>query len=209
MPRVDILFSQLKKWTINSVFVQGIMQQFTQFFWLQRTLFHTRNSRPPNYEGTTSSAEGVAWTIPDGSMPWGAWTARARSTLLAALIFRARAGNLQGPYCISNNSLLLLGPEQVDLLVDWTSISTPWTLCLSRKGDIIQCFETIRGVWAYHSAGSWRICEATGGWYFQLLPETISIMPCLGNLFSQLQKWTIDSVFVWGIMQQFTQVFWL
>ena len=43
------------------------------------------------------------------------------------------------------------------------------------KGDIIQCFETIRGVWAYHSAGSWRVCEATGWYFFQLLPETISL----------------------------------
>ena len=32
MPCVDILFSQLQKRTIDSVFVQGIMQQFTQFF---------------------------------------------------------------------------------------------------------------------------------------------------------------------------------
>ena len=35
---------------------------------------------------------GVACGSPDGSMPRGAWTARARPTLLAALI-RARAGN--------------------------------------------------------------------------------------------------------------------
>ena len=35
---------------------------------------------------------GVACISPDGSMPRGAWTARARPTLLAALI-RARAGN--------------------------------------------------------------------------------------------------------------------
>ena len=32
IPPVDIFFSQLQKQTINSVFVQGIMQQFTQFF---------------------------------------------------------------------------------------------------------------------------------------------------------------------------------
>ena len=38
------------------------------------------------------------------------------------------------------------------------------------KGDIIQCFETIREVWAYYSAGSWRVCDTTGQWYFQLLP---------------------------------------
>ena len=86
MPHVDILFSQLQKQTIDSVFVQGIMQQFTQFFWLQRTLLNISSHRPPNYKGTTSSAEGVAWTSPDGSMPRHAWTARARSALLAVLI---------------------------------------------------------------------------------------------------------------------------
>ena len=34
------------------------------------------------------------------------WPVRARSSLLAALI-RARAGNLQGPYCFSNDSLFI------------------------------------------------------------------------------------------------------
>ena len=46
-------FSQLQKRTIDSVFVQGIMQQYTQFFFFfflrQRTLFNTSGSRPPNY----------------------------------------------------------------------------------------------------------------------------------------------------------------
>ena len=83
------------------------------------------------------------------------------------------------------------------------------------KGDIIQCFETIRGVWAYHCGGSWRVCEATGGWlwasswnYFIALclvwtfssasfrsgqsTQTV-FMPRVDILFSQLQKWTIDS----------------
>ena len=36
--------------------------------------------------GTTSSMEGVAWTSPNGSMPWHAWTVRAQSSLLANLI---------------------------------------------------------------------------------------------------------------------------
>ena len=75
--------------------------------------------------------------------------------------------------------------------------------------DIIQCFETIRGVWAYHSAGSLRVCAATGRWYFQLLPETISLHYASCGHFLQLEKQTIDSVFVRGIMQQFTQFFWL
>ena len=86
MPCVDIFFSQLKKWTINSVFVQGIMQQYTHFFWLQHTLFNISGSRPPNYKGTASSLQGIACRSPDGSMPQSAWTARARSMLLAALI---------------------------------------------------------------------------------------------------------------------------
>ena len=86
MPRGDIFFSQIEKRIIVSVFVRGIMQQFTQFFWLQHTLFNISNSMQPNYKGTTSSAEGVAWTSPDSSIPWRAWTARARSSLLAALI---------------------------------------------------------------------------------------------------------------------------
>ena len=41
MTCVDILFSQLQKRIINSVFVQGIMQQLTQFFWLQCTLLNS------------------------------------------------------------------------------------------------------------------------------------------------------------------------
>ena len=60
------------------------------------------------------------------------------------------------------------------------------------KGDIIHCFETIRGVWAYHCAGSWRVCEAIGGFFLKLFHSIMDI------LFSQLQKQTIDSVFVWG-----------
>ena len=68
MPCVHILFNQLQRRTINSVFVEDIMQQFTQFFWLQGTLFHTGNSRPPNYKAMTSSAAGVAWACPDCSM---------------------------------------------------------------------------------------------------------------------------------------------
>ena len=58
MPRVHILFSQLQRQTINLVFVWEIMQQLTQFFWCQRTLFHISNSRPLNYGEKTSSAEG-------------------------------------------------------------------------------------------------------------------------------------------------------
>ena len=84
--RVDIFFSQLQKRTINSVFVRGIMQQYTHFFWLQHTLFNTSGSRPPNYKGTASSSQGIACRSPDSSMPQGARTARAHSTLLAALI---------------------------------------------------------------------------------------------------------------------------
>ena len=88
MPCVEILLSQLQKRTIDSVFVWGIMPQYTQFFWLQHTLFHMGSSRPPNYKGTTSSAE---LTSPEGSKPRLKWTARARSLLLAALI-RTRTG---------------------------------------------------------------------------------------------------------------------
>ena len=51
--------------------------------------------------------------------------------------------------------------------------------------DIIQCFETIRGVLAYHSAESSRICVSTGRWYFQLLPETISLHYALCGHFLQ------------------------
>ena len=85
MPRVDIFFSQLQKRTIDSVFVWGIMQQYTQFFWLQHTLFSTSGSRPLNYKGTASSLEGVVSRSPDGSMPRRVWTARARSLPPAAL----------------------------------------------------------------------------------------------------------------------------
>ena len=86
MPHVVIFFSQLEKQTINSVFVWGIMQKYMHFFWFQHTLFNISGIRPPNYKGTASSSQGVACRSPDGSMPQGAWTARARSTLLAALI---------------------------------------------------------------------------------------------------------------------------
>ena len=48
--------------------------------------YYTSESRPPNYKGTASSSQGVACRSPDGSMPRGAWTTRARSTLLAALV---------------------------------------------------------------------------------------------------------------------------
>ena len=102
MPHVDILFSQLQKRTINSVFVRGIMQQFTQFFWFQLTLFDTGNSRLPNYKGTSFAVEGVAWTSPDGNMPQRMWTARAPSLLLAAsiiFIFLSLKVMLQAKQC--------------------------------------------------------------------------------------------------------------
>ena len=70
------------------------------------------------------------------------------------------------------------------------------------------CFETVRGVWAYDCAGSWRVCEATGRWYFQLLPEIIPLHHAsCGHSLQPAPE--VDSVFVWGIMQQFTQFFWL
>ena len=56
------------------------------------------------------------------------------------------------------------------------------------KGDIIQCFETIGGSWAYHCVGGWRVCEAAGGWYLQLLPETILAYSICGRSWQKVIK---------------------
>ena len=95
-------------------------------------------------------------------------------------------------------------------IVRWNVYIHAENTVFEHKGDIIQCFDTIIGVWADHSAESWMVGEATGRWYFQLFLKLFHcIMPQVDILLSQLQKWTIDSVFVRGIMQQFTQFFWL
>ena len=101
MPRVHNVFSQLQRRTIDSVFVRGIMLQFTQLFWLQRTLFHTSNSRPPNYKATTSSAEGIACAI---------WLANMDAKILKILALRLEV-------CIPT----LIHPDQVGFVKGWSS----------------------------------------------------------------------------------------
>ncbi|XP_030267317.1 zinc finger MYM-type protein 1-like isoform X2 [Sparus aurata] len=76
------------------------------------------------------------------------------------------------------------------------------------KDDLIQCFETIRDSGEFEPT---TVREA-GGFVRLLEDDTFSfflklfhhIMPHVDILFSQLQKRTIDSVFVQRIMQQFT-----
>ena len=75
MPHVGIFVSQLQKWTINSVFVWGIMHVH---YLIPAGAGHQIIQK--------QLLQGVACGSPDGSMPRGAWTARARPTLLAALI---------------------------------------------------------------------------------------------------------------------------
>ena len=72
--------------------------------------------------------------------------------------------------------------------VRWNFYIPAVNTVFEHKGDIIQCFEIVRGVWAYHCAGSF------------FLNLFHCIMPRVEILLSQLQKQTIDSVFVWRIM---------
>ncbi|KAM3858515.1 zinc finger MYM-type protein 1-like [Diretmus argenteus] len=76
------------------------------------------------------------------------------------------------------------------------------------KDDLLQCFETIRDSSEFDPT---TVREA-GGFVRLLEDDTFSfflklfhhIMPHVDILYSQLQKRTVDSVFVQGVMQQFT-----
>ena len=81
-----------------------------EFLWLQNTLFDTSRSSLPNYKGKNFLSGRCCVDKPrrqrastaaciDSSMPRRAWTARARSSLLAALILIGFQLNVWNKVC--------------------------------------------------------------------------------------------------------------
>ncbi|XP_051813228.1 uncharacterized protein LOC127536546 [Acanthochromis polyacanthus] len=92
--------------------------------------------------------------------------------------------------------------------VRWNFHSRAVNTVFEHKDDLLQCFETIRDSGDFdpttvHEAGGFvRLLEdATFCFFLELFHH---IMPHVDMLYSQLQKRSIDSVFVHRVMQQFT-----
>ncbi|XP_063755768.1 zinc finger MYM-type protein 1-like [Eleginops maclovinus] len=92
--------------------------------------------------------------------------------------------------------------------VRWNFHSRTVNTVFEHKEDLLQCFETIRDseefdpITVREAGGFVRLLEDDGFSFFLKLLHLI--MPNVDILYNQLQKRTIDSVFVQGIMQQFT-----
>ncbi|XP_073337216.1 zinc finger MYM-type protein 1-like [Pagrus major] len=92
--------------------------------------------------------------------------------------------------------------------VRWNFHSRAVNTVFEHKEDLLQCFETIRDSGEFdpttvrEAGGFVRLLEDDHFSFFLKLFHLI--MPHVNILYSQLQKRTIDSVFVQGIMQQFT-----
>ena len=91
--------------------------------------------------------------------------------------------------------------------VRWNFHSRSVNTVFEHKDDLLQCFETIRDSGEFDSTTT----REAGGFVRLLEDETFNfflelfhhIMPHVDILYSQLQKRTIDSIFVQRIMQQF------
>ncbi|XP_063762101.1 uncharacterized protein LOC134879487 [Eleginops maclovinus] len=92
--------------------------------------------------------------------------------------------------------------------VRWNFHSRTVNTVFEHKEDLLQCFETIRDsgefdpITVREAGGFVRLLEDDSFSFFLKLFHLI--MPNVDLLYNQLQKRTIDSVFVQGIMQQFT-----
>ncbi|XP_063741896.1 zinc finger MYM-type protein 1-like [Eleginops maclovinus] len=92
--------------------------------------------------------------------------------------------------------------------VRWNFHSRTVNTVFEHKEDLLQCFETIRDsgefdpITVREAGGFVRLLEDDSFSFFLKLFHLI--MPNVDILYNQLQKRTIDSVFVQGIMQQFT-----